>query len=141
MPLLTYPYFQPPGAPAPLPMVKACVQNPRTGRNLFLYGILDTGADICTLPGNLLTPLGVDPTNLTSVNVTGVGSAPGSRCDSLRVGFSSGSPPQVYFPGANQPVPVLFVEGLLVPLLGREGLIDLCTATFDRRQGVVTVSF
>ena len=141
MPLLTYPYFQPPGAPAALPMVTACVRNARTGQNAFLYGILDTGADTCTLPDHLLALLGLDLTALTPVNVTGIGSAPALRCDFLQVGFSSGSPPQAHFPGANQPVPVLFVRGLLVPLLGREGLIDLCTATFDRRKGVVTVSF
>jgi hypothetical protein len=55
--LFTYPFFKQPGRPAG-PYLPIKITNPKTGKSIEWYCLIDTGADSCLFSGDIATMLG-----------------------------------------------------------------------------------
>jgi len=97
-------------------------------RSLDLSMLLDSGADTSCLPAEMAYRLGIDLSALTIISTSGVGGAAATyRHDGLLLAL------------ANTVVrcPVLFMPGLSVFLLGREGVFDSFVIGFEQRTETV----
>ena len=144
MPRLTFPYRSIPGNRLAYPFARVLIQPP-SGRPLAVWGLVDSGADLCTLNVQLLGVLGLGPLGPPTVRVSGVhGTAPPNawRTESLRIGFDTGGRRSIVeCPNGDRPVPVLFVPDNPWPILGRDGFLDLCRLTLDGPRKRLRVEF
>jgi hypothetical protein len=128
----TYPYTAATAAtPTRRPVVPVRVYNVRDGsRSLDLTMLLDSGADTTCFPSEIARRLGVDLSSLQVRTMRGVsGTASTYRHEGVLVTLAN----------TMMRCPVIFVPGLSVFLLGREGVFDAFVFGFEQIAGNIHV--
>jgi hypothetical protein len=145
MPRLSFPYRTIAGNPLAYPFARVVVEHPKAGRRLAVWGLVDSGADLCTLNVQLAGVLGIrdlGPPTTRVAGVHGVADPNAWRTEFLRIGFDPGRPrSKPAFPNGDRPVPVLLVPDNPWPILGRDRFLDLCRACLDGPRKTVFIGF
>ena len=95
------------------------------GMKLRFGAVLDSGADHTTFPYDLAQAFNLDPTSGAPVTMTGVS---GPVINYLHDGF------KIKIAGHELELPVLFSDGLHVPLIGRNKVFEFFRVTFDGKK-------
>ena len=115
-----YHFLQFDNVSVPYPMVTATLST-FLGRHPYSF-VMDTGADVTTLPNYMIAVLGLDRSALEETESTGVGGKTKSYNAEITITIKK----------LTFTLPVTFVENNAIPLLlGKEGIFDRFNIVFD----------